>query len=78
MAAASALMHEKSRLARGGLVFRFPTNRAGYGVTVKFCAVKANPPGVLMPIGAVLAPLGMVAVTCVSEFTVKVAWLFTR
>src|ERR1700680_1916456 len=43
-----------------------------YGVTVKLVALMAFPPGVVIPILPLLAPVGTVAVTCVSEFTVTV------
>jgi hypothetical protein len=39
---------------------------------VKLVALVAVPPGVVMTIFPVFAPAGTVAVTCVSEFTVKV------
>src|ERR1700724_872151 len=42
-----------------------------HGVTVKLVALVAVPPGVVIAILPVRAPLGTVAVTCVSEFTVK-------
>ena len=44
----------------------------GYGVTVKTPALVALPPGVVIAMCPVAAPVGTVAVTCVSEFTVKV------
>jgi|SRR5579872_854850 len=40
--------------------------------TVKFVVLDALPPGVVTTILPVTAPVGTVAVTCVSEFTVKV------
>jgi hypothetical protein len=43
-----------------------------YGVTVKLAVLDAVPPGVVVTILPVTAPVGTVAVTCVSEFTVKV------
>ena len=43
-----------------------------HGVTVKFVALFAVPPGVVAEIGPVVAPVGTVAVTCVLEFTVNV------
>src|SRR6266550_5336258 len=42
--------------------------------TVKLVALVAVPPGVVMAILPVSAPLGTIAVTRVSEFTVKVAF----
>ena len=42
-----------------------------YCVTTKFVALSAVPPGVVIPIFPVFAPTGTVAVTCVSELTVK-------
>ena len=44
----------------------------GYG-TVKFVALAADPPGVPMAIFPVTAPVGTMAVTCLSEFIVNVA-----
>ena len=41
---------------------------------MKFVTLIAFPPGVVIPILPVLAPVGTAAVTCVSEFTVKVAF----
>jgi hypothetical protein len=43
-------------------------------VRVKLVALVAVPPGVVMAILPVSAPLGTIAVTRVSEFTVKVAF----
>jgi hypothetical protein len=40
-------------------------------VTVKAPELVAVPPGVVIAILLVFAPVGTVAVTCVSEFTVK-------
>jgi len=40
---------------------------------VKIVALVAVPPRVVMEIGPVVAPVGTVAVTCVSEFTLNVA-----
>ena len=40
-------------------------------VTVKSVELDAVPPGVVITIFPVFAPLGTVAVTCVSELTVK-------
>src|SRR3989440_11813824 len=45
----------------------------GATVTVKLVALVAVPPGVVTLIGPVVAPLGTVAVICVSEFTAKEA-----
>jgi hypothetical protein len=42
-----------------------------HAVTVKLVALAALPPGVVIAIFPVFAPVGTVAVTCVSEFTVK-------
>jgi hypothetical protein len=42
-----------------------------YGVTVKLVVLVAVPPGVVIMIFPVFAPVGTVAVTCVSESTVK-------
>jgi hypothetical protein len=42
-------------------------------LTVKLVVLLAVPPGVVTEIFAVTAPVGTVAVICVSEFTVKVA-----
>ena len=41
--------------------------------TVKLVLLLAVPPGVVTPIGPVVAPAGTVAVICVPEFTVKTA-----
>jgi len=43
-----------------------------HGVTVKLAALVAVPPAVAIVIFPVTAPVGTVAVTCVSEFTVNV------
>jgi len=40
-----------------------PVKHKPHGVTVKFVALNAVPPGVVMPILPVLAPVGTVAVT---------------
>jgi hypothetical protein len=53
--------------------FFFTNGSQHHYVTVKFVTLFAVPPGVVMEIGPVVAPVGTVAVTCVSEFTVKVA-----
>src|SRR3989442_1019788 len=45
----------------------------GATVTVKLVALVAVPPGVVTLIAPLVAPLGTVAVICVSEFTVKEA-----
>src|SRR5438552_9855633 len=45
----------------------------GATVTVKLVALVAVPPGVVTLIAPVVAPLGTVAVICVSEFTAKEA-----
>ncbi len=50
-----------------------PNDSEPHGVTVKLVALMAVPPGVVMAILPVNAPVGTIAVTCVSEFTVKVA-----
>ena len=42
-------------------------------VTMKVAALVAVPPGVVILILPVIAPVGTVAVTCVAEFTVNVA-----
>ena len=42
-----------------------------HGVTVNVPELVVLPPGVVIPIFPVFAPLGTVAVTCVSEFTVN-------
>jgi hypothetical protein len=42
-----------------------------HGVTVKLAALVAVPPAVAIVIFPVTAPVGTVAVTCVSEFTVN-------
>jgi len=42
-----------------------------HGVTVNEVALEAVPPGVVIAIFPVTAPVGTTAVTCVSEFTVK-------
>src|SRR6266566_7952875 len=44
-------------------------------LTVKLLALVARPPGAITVIGPVVAPLGTVAVICVSEFTVKDAFV---
>ena len=44
-------------------------------ITVKFVALDAVPPGVVITIFPVFAPLGTVADTCVSELTVKLVAL---
>ena len=60
----------KRALAHGKLfVLLFP---ASHGVTLKADALVAVPPGVEIAMFPVIAPLGTVATTCVSEFTVKV------
>jgi hypothetical protein len=41
---------------------------------VKVAALEADPPAVVILIFPVIAPVGTVAVTCVPEFTVKVAF----
>jgi hypothetical protein len=41
-------------------------------ITVKTVELVAVPPGVVTAIFPVMAPIGTVAVTCISEFTVKV------
>jgi hypothetical protein len=46
-----------------------------HGVTVKLVALTAAPPGVVMAILAVFAPVGRVAVTCVSDCTMNVGAL---
>ena len=46
-----------------------------YGVTVKVPELVAVPPGVVIAILPVFAPVGTVAVTCESELTAKVAAL---
>ena len=51
----------------------FPNGSEHHGVTVKLVALVAVPPGVVMVIFPVLAPVGTLAVTCVSLFTVKLA-----
>ena len=43
-----------------------------HGVTVKFVLLVAVPPGVVIAILPVLAPVGTVAVTWMSEFAVNV------
>ena len=45
----------------------------GPGMTVKFVALFAVPPGVVTVIGPVVAPAGEFAVICVVEFTVNAA-----
>ena len=49
-----------------------------YGVTVKFVALLALPPGVVIEILLVTTPAGTVAVTCVSEFTTNAAFLLPK
>ncbi len=46
-----------------------------YCVTVKTAALVAVPPGVVIAIFPVFAPLGTFAVTCMSEFTANVVAL---
>jgi len=54
------------------LTFTFHLSpREFYCVTVKVPALVAVPPGVVIPIGPVIAPVGTVAVSCVSELTVN-------
>jgi hypothetical protein len=52
---------------------KFANLRQRQGVTVKVAALTALPPAVMTEIFPVMAPTGTVAITCVSEFTVKVA-----
>ena len=54
-----------------------PSPEPRYCVTVKMEVLTAVPPGVLTPTGPVIAPEGTVAVTLVSEFTVKLAGIWS-
>src|SRR5262245_33554519 len=47
----------------------------GEPITVKLLALVAVPPGVVTEIGPVVAPVGTVAVICVAESTVKLAFV---
>ena len=49
----------------------YPDAYLSYCVTVKTPELVATPPAVVIAIFPVFAPVGTVAVTCVSEFTVK-------
>jgi hypothetical protein len=50
-----------------------PPPLQNYGVTVKIDELMPIPPWVSTPTGPVFAPVGTVAVTWVSEFTVNLA-----
>ena len=58
--------------APGGPLVGLNPDTVGPTTTVKTAELVAVPPGVVTTIFPVIAPVGTVAVTCVSEFTVKV------
>ena len=63
-------LQKKSRLVKGGFLLSFRPLSKPHGITVKLVEAVAVPPGVVMAIFPVFAPVGTSAVTVVSESTV--------